>query len=197
GNGLRGLGPWLMRGLLWGRPIVPDLPWVWGIVGLFFLINLLINFACDAPVRATAATLRATPLSAFMTGLLVMLLVGPVCVLLAVSVIGIVVIPFVMCAMLLGTVIGKVGLVRWVGMSIVAQDDPEDRLQSTRSFAIGSALLCLAYMVPVLGFVVWTISAVLGLGAAAMAFFTAYRRENPRPPRPVPVTEPPPVTGPG
>jgi uncharacterized RDD family membrane protein YckC len=197
GNWLRGLGPWLMRGLLWGRPIVPDLPWVWAMVGLFFLVNLVINFVFDAPVRATATTLRATPLSAFMTGLLVMLLVGPVCVLLAVSVIGIVVIPFVLCALLLGTVIGKVGLARWIGMSVIAQDQPEDRLQSLRSFVIGSALICLAYMVPVLGFVVWTVCAVLGLGASAMAFFTAYRRENPRPPRPVPVTEPPPVAGPG
>jgi len=197
GNWLRGLGPWLMRGLLWGRPIVPDLPWVWGIVGLFFLINLVINFAFDAPVRATATTLRATPLSAFMTGLLVMLLVGPVCVLLAVSVVGIVVIPFVVCGLLLATVIGKVGVARWIGMSIIAEDPPEDRLQSTRSFVLGSALICLAYMVPVLGFVVWALCAVLGLGAAAMTFFTAYRRENPRPPRPVPVTEPPPVTGPG
>ena len=36
-----------------------------------------------------------------MTGLLVMLLVGPVCVLLAVSVIGIAVIPFLLCALLI------------------------------------------------------------------------------------------------
>jgi len=197
GNWLRGLGPWLMRGLLWGRPIVPDLPWVWAMAGLFFLINLVINFVFDAPVGATATTLRSTPLSAFATGLLVMLLVGPVCVLLAVSVIGIVVIPFVVCALLLGAVIGKVGVARWIGMSIIPQEHAEDRLQSLRSFVIGSAVMCLAYMVPVLGFVVWALCAVLGLGASAMAFFTAYRRENPRPPRPVTVPEPPPVAGPG
>lgn len=183
GGQLRAIVPWLTRGLLWGRPIVPGLPWVWTIAAVFFLVNLLLNFVFDAPVRASAVTLRATPLSAFMTGLLVMLLAGPICVLLAVSVVGLAVVPFVLCALLLAAVIGKVGFARWLGMSVARQDEPENRVQSLRSFLIGSAIMCVTYMVPVLGFVTWTMAGVFGLGAATLAFFSAYRRENPRPPR--------------
>src|SRR5262249_42570123 len=62
---LRGIVPWLARGLLLGRPIVPDLQWVWIIAGIFFLVNLLFNVVLDTPVRACAETLRATPFSAF------------------------------------------------------------------------------------------------------------------------------------
>jgi len=183
GGQLRGIVPWLTRGLLMGRPIVPWLPWVWVIAAVFFLVNLLLNFVFDAPVRASAVTLRATPITAFMTGLLVLLLAGPICFVLAVSVVGLAVVPFVLCALLLAAVIGKVGFARWIGMSVARQDEPENRVQSLRSFLIGSAIMCVAYMVPVLGFVTWTMAGVFGLGAATLAFFSAYRRENPKPPR--------------
>lgn len=185
GTGLRAIVPWLTYGLLWGRPIVPWIEWVWPIAGLFFLVNLLLNLVFDAPVRASALTLRATPLSAFMTGLLVMLLAGPICVLLAVSVIGIAVVPFVLAALLIAVVLGKIGFARWIGMTVIRQDQPENRAQSMRSFLIGSAIMCIAYMVPVLGFVTWTLAGVFGLGSATLAFFSAYRRENPKPPRKV------------
>jgi uncharacterized RDD family membrane protein YckC len=183
GGRLRGIVPWLTRGLLWGRPIVPDLPWVWTVAMVFFLINLGLNLVFDTPVRACAATLRATPLSAFMVGLLVLLLTGPLCVLLAVSVVGIAVVPFVICALLLAAVLGRIGFARWIGMSVARQEELENRALSFRSFLIGSAIMCAAYMIPVLGFVTWTLAGVFGIGSAALAFSSAYRRENPKPPR--------------
>ena len=191
GTQLRGIVPWLTQGLLLARPIVPSLSWVWTVAFVFFLVNLLLNVIFDAPVRAATATMRATPLSAFMTGLLVMLLIGPISVLLAVSVIGIVVIPFVLCALLLGAVLGKVGFARWIGMTVIHQDEPENRAQSLRSFLIGSAIMCIAYMIPVLGLVTWVMAGIFGVGASTLAFFSAYRRENPKPPKKSKV--PPPV----
>jgi uncharacterized RDD family membrane protein YckC len=194
----RDLVPWLTRGLLWGRPIVPGLPWVWTIALMFFLMNLMLNLVFDAPVKAATATLRATPLSTFMSGLLVMLLAGPVCLLLAVSVVGIAVVPFVMCALLIAGILGKIAFARWIGMSVIHQDDPDNRGLSLRSFLIGSAIMCIAYMIPVLGFVTWALAGVFGLGAATVAFFSAYRRENPRPPRKVktPAADAPPPPAP-
>ena len=198
----RNIVPWLTRGLLGGRPIVPELWWVWTIALGFFLMNLLLNLVFDAPVRAAVATLRGTPLSAFMSGLLVMLLAGPVCLLLAVSVIGLAVVPFVMCALLVAAMLGKVAFARWIGMSVFHQDDPDNRQQGMRSFLIGSVIMCIAYMIPILGFVTWALAGVFGLGAATQAFFSAYRRENPKAPRkvkvaPVDPTPPPTPAGPG
>jgi hypothetical protein len=48
-----------------------------------------------------------------------------------------------------------------------------------RFFAVGFAMICVIYMVPLLGFVAWTTIGVLGLGGATLAFIAAYRRENP------------------
>src|SRR5262249_13526111 len=75
GGSLDSLVPWILRGLLWGRPIVPGLPWVWGIVGAFFVVYLMLSVLFHKPVRASAETLAARPLTAFATGLLVLLLV--------------------------------------------------------------------------------------------------------------------------
>lgn len=193
GGRLDAIVPWLTRGLLWGRPIVPDLPWVWGVVGIFFLVYLALNLVFDQPVRACAVTLAEKPLTAFVVGLLVLLLTGPVCLLLAVSLIGIAVVPFVLGALFVAGILGKVGVARWIGMRVVRQESPENQLQSIRSFAIGFAVISVAYMVPVLGFLAWTMLGVLGLGAATLAFITAYRRENPAPVARVPSSVTPPA----
>jgi len=193
---VRGVIPWLTRGLLLGRPIVPDLAWVWTIAAAFFLVNLLFNVVLDAPVRACARTMHATPMSAFLVGLLVLLLAGPLCLLLAVSVVGIAVIPFLACALVLAAIIGRVGFARWIGMSVLRESDPDSRAQGLRSFVLGSALMCVAYIVPILGFAVWALAGVFGLGAAAIAFYSAYRRENPKRPKKTPEPAPPSVPEP-
>jgi uncharacterized RDD family membrane protein YckC len=194
GGWLAGIGPYFARGLLWGRVIVPDLGWNWGFVALFFLVYLAINMLFEGPVRGCAATLRAKPLTAFGVGLLVLLLVGPVSLLLAVSVIGLAVVPFVVCALLAGWIVGKVAVARWIGMSIVAEEE-DVRTHAARSFVIGFVLIAIAYMIPVLGIITWSIVGVLGLGTASLTFISAYRRENPRPVAP-PAAPPPPVPAP-
>lgn len=196
GARLRGLVPWLTRGLVLGRPIVPDIGWVWAVAAVFFFLNLLLNLLFDAPVRASTAALRATPVSAFVTGLLVMVAAAPVCVILAISVIGIAVIPFFLGALVLAVILGRIAFARWLGMSLVHQEDEASRAQSLRSFLIGSAIMCIAYMIPVLGLLTWTLAAVFGLGGATQAFARAYRRENPRQPKRAPAASPAPPTGP-
>jgi uncharacterized RDD family membrane protein YckC len=73
---------------------------------------------------------------------------------------------------------------------------PENRAQTVAAFAIGFVLITLAYMVPLLGFVTWTMMGVFGLGASALAFVAAYRRENPLPVPAVPVPVSPVVNHP-
>jgi uncharacterized RDD family membrane protein YckC len=181
GGRLEAIVPWITQGLLWGRPIVPNLPWVWTIVALFFLVYLILGLIFDGPVRASVAVLTEKPLTAFVVGLLVLLLAGPLCLLLAVSIVGIAVVPFVVCALFVALIVGKIGTARWIGMSIVRQEVRENRLQSVRSFVIGFAVICVAYMVPLLGFAAWGTLGVFSLGGATLAFIAGYRRENPLP----------------
>ena len=199
GGSLEGLVPYLTRGLAWGRVIVPDIPWVWGIVALFFLIYAALNLIFERPVRTCATTLQNRPLTTFGAGLLVLLLFGPICVLLAISIIGIAVVPFLICALVAGAIIGKVAVARWIGMTAIEEDPDGNRAHAARSFVIGFAVLTIAYMIPVVGLISWAIAAVLGLGSAFLSFMSAYRRENPAKapvvmtPPPAPPVAPPPA----
>ena len=191
GDRVRGLLPWLMRGLLWGRPIVPDLGWVWAFVFAVFLIYLVLLLIFDHPVRSAADTLERTPLKALVTGLIVLLLIGPIVLLLAASVIGLLVVPVALCAVFVAGLVGRIAVARWLGSRLLSEGEESSRFLLARSFAIGSVLLIVAYMVPILGGVVWALAGATGLGAATLAFVSAYRKENPPPPPVAPLLPPP------
>lgn len=179
GEWMRSVAPWVTTGLLWGRPIVPSIGWVWTVIFSFFVVYLLVNLLLHEPVRATADVLARRPFGTFLVGLLVLLLWAPISALLAVSIVGIIVIPFFLSALVVAAVVGRVGVARWIGNSLIAPDDPSSRVLALRSFVFGFALLTLTYMVPVLGFVAWGLVGVFGLGAAVMAFLSAWRKESP------------------
>ncbi|MDE2894057.1 MAG: RDD family protein [Chloroflexota bacterium] len=171
---------WLSSGLLLGRPLVPELLWAWIFVAVFALLYLGTNWVFERPVRDVAAALGSKPLTCFLVGGLVVLLIGPVSLLLVASVVGLPAVPLLWLALLLAVILGKVGVTRWIGGRVVPEQFPGDRVQAARSVAIGLAILSLAYMVPVLGMTAWTVLGVLALGAATTTAAQALRRENPR-----------------
>jgi uncharacterized RDD family membrane protein YckC len=180
------LGGWITGGLLLGRPLVPSQPWVWMVAGMFFLVHLIILLVAERPVRRCTQTVVARPLTTFLIGLLVLLLAGPIALLLIVSIAGLVVLPFALCGLIAAWMVGKVAVIRWIGGRAVPEPlegESASRVGAVRSFLIGAAVLVLAYLVPVLGFIVWGATGVLALGAAVLTVFEGYRRENPSFPR--------------
>ena len=197
GDQMRAVVPWFTRGLLWGRVIVPGIGWVWTVLAIVFLISLLINQGLHGAVSTCADTLAAKPFTTFLVGILVLLLTGPLSLLLAVTVVGLVVEPFLWAALFIGWMVGKVGVARWIGRSLTGQVPTETHAEGFRSFLIGFVVISLLYMIPVLGLMTWAVVGVFGLGAATQSFFAAIRRERPAPPpkrTPVPPAPPePPV----
>ena len=176
---MKALVPWLTRGLLWGRLIVPDLGWVWLIVGLVLAVYLVVNALFHGPVGMAADAVQARPLSVFLLGLLVFLLTVPAIAILAATVIGIAIVPFVLCGLFVAGLVGKAGVARAIGRALVGRTSPESRLQSLGSFLLGAVLLLLSYLVPVLGIVTWSLTTVLAMGAAAVMLRGSLRREHP------------------
>jgi len=176
---LRGLVPWVTRGLLFGRPIVPDLWWMWPTVAIFLFIYLMVSALFSRHVGAVADAVSARPLSSFLLGLLALVLTIPAIAILAATVIGIAVVPFVLCAIVVAALIGKAGVMRATGRSVMTEDEDAGRLRAFGSILIGFAVLTIAYMIPVLGFITWAITGAIGFGGAATAFRGALRREHP------------------
>lgn len=171
---------WLTKGLLWGRLLVPELLWTWILVAVFALLYLATNSIFERPVRDVASALASKPLTCFLVGGLVVVLIGPVSLLLATSVVGLPAVPLLWFAVFLAVILGRVGVTRWIGGRVMPEEFPGDRSEAARSVAIGFAVLCVAYMVPVLGFAAWTVLGVLALGAATTTVATSLRRENPK-----------------
>jgi len=194
GGQVRSVLPWVTRGLLWGRPIVPSLPWIWALIAIALLMAILVLAVFTQPVRVTARVLAEKPLSAALVGLLVVMLTGPVAVLLAITVVGIPLIPLAFCALFIALVLGKVAVVVWLGDRVMPPAPDAAAGVAFRSLLIGSALIVVAYMVPILGAVVWALVGLLALGAATLALVGALQRERPRRQPPVPPSPGPGVT---
>ena len=186
GDQFANAAPWFTRGLLWGRPIVPDLPWMWAVVVVIVLLYLLVNLVLEGPVRACMHTLGRKPLTTGLAGFLTLLLISPVSLILTLSVVGLALVPFLWFALLIAGLIGNVAAARWIGSRILPEESPHNRLQAARSLGIGLAAIILVGMVPVAGLTAWALVSLLGLGAAATALVTGLRRENPPSPAPTP-----------
>jgi uncharacterized RDD family membrane protein YckC len=190
GDAVRDLLPWITKGLLWGRLIVPDIEWVWVVVLMFFFVYLTINTVVDRGVAATSDVIGDRPVSAFFAGLLVLLLSVPVLAIVAASVIGLAIVPFLVCGMILAAMIGKTAVARSIGRGVLRPALPEGRAAGFFAFLIGFGVLTIAYIVPVLGFVTWALTGVLGLGAATATLRAHMRRERKTVPPPAPPVVP-------
>lgn len=178
GDRLRAFVPWVTYGLLWGRLIVLSIGWVWWFVATSLVLTLFVNLMLHTAVGQSADTLATRPASTFMTGLLMMLLTGPVAVLLGATVIGLAIVPFVLCGVFVAWIAGKVAVSRWIGRTILGHGSDETRLQGLTAVVAGFAALCLLYTIPIVGIVTWALVGVFGLGAATLTVLTALRRER-------------------
>ena len=94
GNAIERLAPilaWFKSGLLLGRPIPPQVAWIWWIVGLHFLIYLIVAILLPKPVAACVNVLDEKAVQSFFVGLLALILFGPLALILVSSLIGLLV----------------------------------------------------------------------------------------------------------
>src|SRR5262249_4818833 len=110
---------------------------------------------------------------------------------------GLIVVPFVLAAVFLGTIVGKVGLLEWLGFKVGHQFGGRPLDKPLLALLIGAAIITLLYLVLVLGLVTFAVTRVWGLGGAVMAAFGGLRREMPEKPAgpeaPVGITPVPPL----
>ena len=172
------LKSYALHGLMMARPIAPQVGWVWGVVGIFLLIYLLIAVLFPRPIQACVDTLEKRPVGSFFMGILLFVLLAPLTFLLAVSIVGIVVIPFLFCAMIIAFLFGKVSVYRFAGAQLGRQFNLATFQLPLVALLIGALIFCLLYMIPVLGFLVWCAIIPFGMGAAALAAFAGLRREG-------------------
>ena len=191
---LRWVPQWFRGGLMLGRPLPHQYVWAWLVCIVFILFYGLLALLFRGPVGACVNVLETRPGSSLLTGLLGLLLFAPLLVLLLITVIGSILIPFLICGAIAAYFFGKVVVYAYAGQQIVGH-----RMAPLLPVFIGAILFSLLYVIPVVGFLVWGVAAPLGLGAVLLAFFGRLRKEEPKPPLPAPSppsasAPPPPAT---
>src|SRR5438552_3191291 len=172
------LQTYLVHGLMQARPIAPQVGWVWIVVGICLLVYLLIAVLFPHPIQACVDTLEKRPVSSFFMGVLLFVLIAPLTILLVVSVVGIAVIPFLFCAMVVAFLFGKVAVYRFAGTPLGRQFNLPTFQLPLVAFLVGALIFCLLYTIPLLGFLVWCAIIPFGMGAATLAAFGGLRREG-------------------
>ncbi len=193
------LHSWFAHCGLMLRPMAPQVIWVWLLAGIFFVIYALLAALFPRPVAACVNELTQRPATSFFVGLLAKLFIPLFVVILSVTVIGLIVVPFVVAALVLGVFLGKAALLEFIGFRLGHQFGPNLTLHPLFALTIGAIIIVLLYMVPVLGLLVFGIVSVWGLGGAVMAAFSGLSRERRQraaaaapssPPAPEPTPEP-------
>ena len=172
------VGDWTVKGLLYARPLPPQLSWVWGVTAILAITYLLLAAVFPRPVGACVQALETNAATSLVVGLLSIALIGPVVFLLIVSVAGIFIIPVLLLALTGACLIGKLAVYQCTGRQMGLQIGARSLQQPALALLIGIALYTILYTVPVLGFLVWGLTLAWGLGAVFVAAFNLFQNEK-------------------
>lgn len=178
---------WVSEGALRIRPLPHALPLAWIVAGFMLGFFVLVGLIFQRPVAASVAILDERPGSALLSGLLVGFFSLLLVLLLVISIVGWVLLPFVVCALAACAIIGKVAVYRYAGQALGSQLGVQFLQNPLIALVAGALIFYLCYAVPVLGAVVWLMVIPLGLGATILATLGRRRSATPATVNGVPV----------
>ncbi len=171
------LRTWIHHCLFYGRPLslAPGLSWAWGLALAFLALYAALALLFREGVAKCVQTFEAQPGRSVLAALIAMLLTPVLVVLLCITVIGIAAVPFVLLGLFCAVLFGKAVMLAWLGRRIAGRRDAGPMSHPAVAVLIGGALVLVLYLVPVLGFLVYKLLGVLGLGAVVYTVILAAR----------------------
>lgn len=181
GNQLVGLKVWFKECLMWGRPLAfgRNLGWAWMIAGGVFALYVLLALLFPRAFEKCAETLEQRPGSSLLAVVLTVLITPVLIVLLVITGVGLLLIPFVAAGLFFAGIFGKAVMHAWLGRRITRYFGPGPMSHVAVATLIGSVLVLLLYTVPFLGFFVFKVLDVIGLGVVVYTIILSTRREKP------------------
>lgn len=178
---LRWITPWIQHCLLLGRPLAlhADLQWAWwlafGFLGLYTLISLLFSDA----VGRCVTTLEERPGETTIASIATVFLSPLFMFLLAITVIGALFVPLFLLALFVAGLFGKAVVLAALGRRVTRFADSGPLAHVAVATAIGGLIVTALYLVPVFGFLLFMLIAILGLGVVAYTLVLAMRARAP------------------
>lgn len=174
---------WIHECLLLGRPLAfnSELSWAWVFAGVIFAFYVLLALMFPKGVNQCVETLEerpgysllAVPLSALATPILVILL--------AITGVGLILLPFILLGIFFGTIFGKVVMSAWLGRRFTRYFGNGFFNHAATATFIGGILLLLLFTVPFLGFFIWNVFGIMGWGVVIYTLILEMRKNRPIP----------------
>jgi uncharacterized RDD family membrane protein YckC len=161
-----GLHAWIRHCLLLGRPLAfgAHLAWAWELAALYLAGYLLIALLFPTAMYNCLATMERRPGRSIIAAILAVPLKYVAFILLAVTGVGVLLIPFAAIALWLGGALGKAVAFAWIGQRLLPRAEGRESGRLVLATLVGALLATVFYVIPFVGFFVYKALAVLGLG---------------------------------
>lgn len=177
---LEGLRSWFKECFLYGRPLAfdDDVRWAWwlafGLLALYVVIALLF----DSAVQRCVTTLEERPAQTVIAALISVLLSPVMMILLAITVVGIALIPFLGIGLFCAGLFGKAVVLGALGRRVTRFTGIAPFGHIAFAVFVGGLIAMLIYTVPVLGYIAYNVLSFIGLGAVVYTLILAVRPAN-------------------
>lgn len=173
------LTTWLKQCVLKGRPLAfgPNLGWAWLVAFMVLGFYLLLALLFPRAIERCAQTLETRPGGSILASVLAVLLSPVAFVLLALTVVGVVLLPFLAAGLFFAGVFGKAVMIAWVGRRLTRPLG--GAVPSHPFFAVlfGGLLIMLLYTVWG-SFLLYKLLSWIGLGVVVYTVALAMKREK-------------------
>jgi uncharacterized RDD family membrane protein YckC/cytoskeletal protein CcmA (bactofilin family) len=178
-----GLHAWIRHCLLLGRPLAfaPGLAWAWELAAVYLAGYLLIALLFPTAMQNCLETMARRPGRSVLAAILAVPLKYIAFILLAVTGVGVLLMPFLGIALWLGGALGKAVAFAWIGRRLLPRTESREAGPLVLATLVGALVATVFYVVPFVGFFVYKALAVLGLGIVAYTLILHWFPEGRQP----------------
>ena len=183
---------WVTSALLKGRLLsfAPAAAWAWLVAVAFLGFYALMALVFPRGMVKCAETLEQRPGHVVLTALLTMLAMPLVFVLLAITGVGVLVIPFLAVGLFVAKLFGRAAMLAWFGRRFTGLIGMGPATHVALSVLCGGVAVALLYTIPILALIVAMLISVLGLGTVIYTLILSMRRNGAKPAPAAPAVPP-------
>ena len=171
---------WIEKCLFYGRLLAfePGLWWAWVIAGGFLLFYIVIALLFDRSVVRCVETLETQPGQSTVASLMTVVLTPVMFIVLAISVIGIAVIPFFAMALFVASLFGKAVALAALGRRVTRFTGIAPLGHVAFATFVGGLIALALYVIPVVGIIAYKLLGIIGLGVVVYTILLSIRQRQ-------------------
>jgi uncharacterized RDD family membrane protein YckC len=182
-NRFNRISPWFEHCFLLGRPLafVAGIGWAWTLAFVALGLYLFAALIFAPAVEHCMQVLEKYPGQSLLTMILTIVATPIVFVILCVTIVGIIAVPFLGIALFLAKFFGKLVMLAWIGRRVLRSSAPLTVTHTLSAVLVGGLLVMLLYCVPVIGIVLYYLLGLLGLGVVIYTLLLQIQGRRPAP----------------